>query len=600
VARIRSAIFVAVLSTVVPAPGSGQSGAGPREPSGFLPVLHFRFTPSPDDFWRPSAREGIVQASVSDPSAPVSAAWVGQTSFQAGWGSNRPMHRFRQVLGGGTTDLYLAVALKLSPGWKGRPGGIDNVLTFRLSPGDAKPFSIVLLDARSATVKPRLRLQDLAAGYQGSKSPWLAANLNPLQTVSHAKWYRLELRVKLNTAGGKDGTLQWWLDGAPMGYHEDIGFVGDPADGIWDLEWAFVPPTNGLQAPQTLWLDDAYVSIAGGGDRVVLVNHAESKTGGDPHGIVAADGRFKDGSGPARCLNDRLMVKSLVADNLLPSAGCPPFASTPFRDEIVVYSADDRMVVERASGAAPMWSPGTGEVRAVGLGEGVISVPVTVRSAFLVEDECDDVVLPRYQCDLATANLLFRAGRTGLRFHIVNHLDQSNDQTAIQQIGTGCEAGVEQTGHFTEGMINVYYVQRATDNAQGVQCGATSPNVIYVSSFATVTTLAHEFGHAFSLEHVGDVDVSFYADADGTPRFTLDNLMWSGGAWQNDLSLGQTFRINEDASSMLLLNGLRPGLGRKCECRLDDPTLLCPDWQTFRDESDRDDVCPRISRGWSP
>ena len=119
---------------------------------------------------------------------------------------------------------------------------------------------------------------------------------------------------------------------------------------------------------------------------------------------------------------------------------------------------------------------------------------------------------------------------------------------------------------FTPGRINVYFVDQAFT---GLRCPATS--VIFVGTVAQKETLAHEFGHAFSLLHTNEVDY----DGDGTPDFPSTNLMIGQGSGRTTFTEGQCFRMTLNPSSMLNVNGVRTA----------GPVRPCPD-------SEISDKCP--------
>jgi hypothetical protein len=118
-------------------------------------------------------------------------------------------------------------------------------------------------------------------------------------------------------------------------------------------------------------------------------------------------------------------------------------------------------------------------------------------------------------------------------------------------------------GLFDADRLNVYYSDLP---ATGQFCGSGS-NAIFVGSFANLATLAHEFGHAFTLQHVS---------VGGQSAFGTDNLMNGGGPpTRNHVSLGQAFRCNVDSGSALNANGWRTGPSRPCGA---DCPLLHHDW----------------------
>jgi hypothetical protein len=93
-----------------------------------------------------------------------------------------------------------------------------------------------------------------------------------------------------------------------------------------------------------------------------------------------------------------------------------------------------------------------------------------------------------------------------------------------------------------QNVINIYYVDRVIGesdgrylDSNGIHCGATSGrgywSMIVMGSNTSPDLLAHEFGHAFALGHVG----SF-------PEFHRSNVMHEASQTRKFLTEGQTFR----------------------------------------------------------
>jgi len=105
-------------------------------------------------------------------------------------------------------------------------------------------------------------------------------------------------------------------------------------------------------------------------------------------------------------------------------------------------------------------------------------------------------------------------------------------------------------------------------------------SVIFIGPAANLATLAHEFGHAFSLWG-GEEEGGHSDPADG---FDNNNLMAGGGPpTRSHVSLGQAFRFNVDERSWLNHNGVRDGTTRLCLAKQPaGPDRRCPpvglDW----------------------
>ena len=120
---------------------------------------------------------------------------------------------------------------------------------------------------------------------------------------------------------------------------------------------------------------------------------------------------------------------------------------------------------------------------------------------------------------------------------------------------------------FTANQLNVYYVNGAFT---GLNCIADR-NIIVIGTTANNQTLAHEFGHAYSLGHTNNL-----------AGFGANNVMVGGGASRTHFSEGQDFRMNVNPTSALNANGVRTG-----------PTRTCPDATTSQN-------CPALALDAAP
>jgi hypothetical protein len=129
---------------------------------------------------------------------------------------------------------------------------------------------------------------------------------------------------------------------------------------------------------------------------------------------------------------------------------------------------------------------------------------------------------------------------------------------------------LEQMGFYVAGELNVYYLPLPFT---GMNC-SDDPNVIFVGLLKKPATLAHEFGHAFSLTPP-------LGHSNGVFGMHKDNIMW---VKETDprfhFSLGQAFRMSLGKLSVLNTNGVRTGDTRPCPTDGDDE--VCPhlglDW----------------------
>lgn len=218
-------------------------------------------------------------------------------------------------------------------------------------------------------------------------------------------------------------------------------------------------------------------------------------------------------------------------------------------NEIAVFSDDDAMQLITPTA----WTNSLGDTQTVDLTPNRLQPQVTV---WLVQPGAQ----PRAQAEILVSDLLYNLNNTGTGFLTNVNYQTVTNNTQINTI-TNTASTVWNTllcttvgnisgnpAHFNNNQINVYYVDVAFT---GWWCPGS--NVIAIGTTAQPESLAHEFGHAFSLAHPGAL-----------AGFGNDNIMVGGGIGRSTFTIGQAFRINVDPASMLNANGTRTGATRPC------------------------------------
>ena len=147
--------------------------------------------------------------------------------------------------------------------------------------------------------------------------------------------------------------------------------------------------------------------------------------------------------------------------------------------------------------------------------------------------------------------------------------------------------------------INVYYVTLVDAEQEGqglgraVWCDA-SPDIIAIGVTAVDETLAHELGHAFTLDHINDWASpgcdNTGSDSNRPCLFDEGNLMYKGGRARQYLTEGQVFRVffNDDSA----LNSIYQ-VGPGTKVRPGEPRRLC---ETILKNDDDRNKCPKIEK----
>ena len=309
----------------------------------------------------------------------------------------------------------------------------------------------------------------------------------------------------------------------------DIGqFMGEYVINNFHTRWYLVP------CPGTVFRSD----------KIRLQNNTSSDSA-----VIMADYRNSAG-----CQDDTLhrAVTQRYLGNVLSNGSC--------RSTVSVFSDDNAMSYEPN---VTTWTNNLGDTHNVALDE-IITVPVSV----WVDGAA---ALTTAQNDFANANMLYNDNNVGVQFD-PTYVDVSGNAAALNTIGTFCPAtnaaglALQGSAWYTPNTLNIYYVNSAFT---GVNCGFDR-NMNFIGTTANPGSLPHEIGHAYALRPSAS-----NGHTNGVAGFGNNNIMWGGGPGTRDhFSVGQSFRINTDTTSMLNANGDRAGPTETCLPNV--TSTICP------------------------
>ena len=195
------------------------------------------------------------------------------------------------------------------------------------------------------------------------------------------------------------------------------------------------------------------------------------------------------------------------------------------------------------------WTDNGGDVVNVTM-NGLANVPLAVWIMFQNTSGTRQVEV---NLEVNRAAELFDTQRCGAEFN-ATVVDVSQSTFDIELLDATCARGADyKKVGFQGGKVNVYYI-RTVDGNQGQRCEDGSSDLLLVGASTNDSeTLAHELGHALSLGHWND-----------TQPASGSNLMLSPATERNSLTLGQCFRTNLNATSLLNRSGIRSGPTRSC------------------------------------
>jgi hypothetical protein len=236
-------------------------------------------------------------------------------------------------------------------------------------------------------------------------------------------------------------------------------------------------------------------------------------------------------------------------------------SNDPCTAESVVFSDDDAMEIISPT---TTWTDYRGDELEVDLNPRIMMpVNIVLARAGALADATNDI---------ANADFLYNINNSGIGFNATIQ-DVSGNAAAVATITGNARCGaanlndIQGSAYYNANELNAYYVPG----------GFTASNcvndrlVVFVGTGANPASLAHEFGHAFSL--FGNTTTGGHTN--GMAGFGNNNIMWGGGPGTRDhFSVGQAFRFNINNTSSLNTTGVRTDLTRDCPALTTD--INCP------------------------
>jgi hypothetical protein len=275
----------------------------------------------------------------------------------------------------------------------------------------------------------------------------------------------------------------------------------------------------------------------------------------------------------AGCMEEHQILNS-TGDVQLPNLLPEPENLSPEEkcvSEIAVFSRKHAMVHE----SVDTWTDSPGDVRIVQL-KPLITVPISVWTTGNADEQ-------RARRDMETAGRLFTTNRVGIKLDPRYRRMSVDMANRIEAEKCRIAEALKASPFYTANTLNVYYLGDPGLSSRNCAIVETPPdcenanlipvadgNITYITGRSTVTTLAHELGHAFGLR---PSKCGGHTNPEETPQlsglFGPDNIMWAAGdSKRQNFTPGQVFRMNVQkdqwGGTMLIKNEMRPGPGREC------------------------------------
>lgn len=239
-----------------PPPGSSN------EPTGMTAVIDEPFNAVVPTGWDYEVGSLGFLSIKQDAAAPKSPSNYIQMLFPAGFVAGGSPATLESGLGSRYTTMYVSFWIKFSSNWVGHSTGVNKEFHFWV--GGLNRAVIIARGSGSGPLSAEILLQGITAGgnFDGGTNANFSANVNSsAATVARGQWAHYEVVFKDNTAGNKDGAVDWWLDGVKVGSYSGIQYTSGAS--TWEL-MKLSPTWGGLGgvigADQFMSLDHLYIS----------------------------------------------------------------------------------------------------------------------------------------------------------------------------------------------------------------------------------------------------------------------------------------------------------------------------------------------------
>ncbi len=249
------------------------------------------------------------------------------------------------------------------------------------------------------------------------------------------------------------------------------------------------------------------------------------------------------------------------------AGGCP--------SELAVFAKANAM---RLQDTTAVWTNSYFDIASVAM-QDPYAVPLNV---FVMSGDAlnHDVAvrMARAKDDLAAASQLWDGNQCGVTYTTTYLGDATRGKFTPDLLMASCTENVARFKAVDDQTavkgINVFYVDGPSD-VQGQTCLDGSSAVILITLWSGNETLAHELGHALSLQHTNWTSSQPWLN--GMPQ---DDLMNSPSTYPAELTIGQCFRANVNDVSRLNTLPVRTEATRSCPDSTTGDT--CPALATHR------------------
>ena len=249
--KVGSATLTVTSPAPPPPPGSSN------EPAGMTTITDRPFNTTNESGWSDWWPSGLITF-VSDASAPHSPTGILRATYPTGFAAGSGPGAWDPPLLGNKKTAYIAVWLRHSANWYGQEAGVNKVFYLHASTNDAPVFYFSATGVGTGDLTPQIRLQATVSPPESNLNP----NLVPSARMVRGQWNLIEVVAVGNSAGNRDGSIDWYLNGVHIGSYTAIEWQ---SGGTTWQRLSIAPVWGGIggTVPATQWLDfdHTYVSV---------------------------------------------------------------------------------------------------------------------------------------------------------------------------------------------------------------------------------------------------------------------------------------------------------------------------------------------------
>jgi hypothetical protein len=193
----------------------------------------------------------------TDATAPQSPPGITRATYPTGFAAGSAPGAWDAPSLGNKKTAYIAVWLRHSANFYGQEAGVNKVFYLHTSTNDAPVFYLSATGVGAGDLMPQIRLQATVSPPESNLSP----NLVPSAHMVRGQWNLLEFVAVGNSAGNRDGSIDWYLNGVHVGSYTTIQWE---AGGTTWQRLSFAPVWGGIggSVPATQWLDFDHIYLS--------------------------------------------------------------------------------------------------------------------------------------------------------------------------------------------------------------------------------------------------------------------------------------------------------------------------------------------------